>query len=191
MGGSAVSILRWKSGTSYLIESGKPFSLRNMMFQSAAAPEFKISLRAAGSSFPALRRCSCQGVLTGRRDHSRQGAANLPTGPLLDREPEEASGVVGPARPTPYRDFSSRVFRPAIGQLTCIMGWHPVLWVNRASENDPALTAAGASCGAFLFVGSVPDSLSRFLDSATTMGRMFCRERSLRKRRSCAASPKM
>jgi cyanophycinase len=176
MGGSAVSFLRWKSGTSYLIESGRPFSLRNMMFDQLL-PGFKIDLRGG-----AIQLSSTATAFVPKQ-------VSFPRGPLIldgsgnSADWSAASGSLKKlqgslAHPTDTIGIFSSSSAPASANTvsSILTAWGVptrILWVNEQQKNDPVVMAAGASCGAFVFAGCTPDSLSRFLDSATTMGRMF------------------
>ena len=176
MGASAVSLLRWKSGTSYLIESGRPFSLRNMMFDQLL-PGSTINLQSGAIQLPGTATAfvpkqvaSPPGpvILDGSGNSTDWSA---PTGSLKRLQ-------ASMAHPTDTIGIFSSSGVPASAQSvsSTLTSWgvaSRIFWVNELQKDDPAMTAAGASCGAFLFVGCVPDSLSRFLDSATTMGGMF------------------
>ena len=67
-GGSAVSFLRWTTGTQYVIEPGKPFSLRNMLFDQLL-PGSTIDLKTGSIQLPS----HCDGI--------RPEAVRFPAGP--------------------------------------------------------------------------------------------------------------
>jgi hypothetical protein len=48
-----------------------------------------------------------------------------------------------------------------------------VLWMDESLKDDQGLAAAANSCRGFVFAGNNPDSLARFLDSTTNVGRAF------------------
>jgi len=177
MGGSAVSFLRWKSGTSYLIESGKPFSLRDMMFDQLL-PGFKIDLQggeiqlsSTATAFVPKQFSAPSGliILDGSGNSTDWSAASGSLKRLQASlaHPTDTIGIFSsPGTPASANSISSTLTSWGVASR--------ILWVNELQKNDPALTAAGASCRAFVFAGCVPDSLSRFLDVATTtMGGMF------------------
>lgn len=176
MGASAVSFLRWDTRTSYQIESGKPFSLRDMIFDQLL-PGFTIDLQSGGIQ------------VSGAAVPFLAKQVSSPPGPIiLDGSGNSAdwSATTGSlkrlqgflAKPTDTIGIFSSPGIPASATLVSSMltSWgvsNRLFWVSELQKNDPVQAAAGAVCGAFLFVGCVPESLARFVDPATAMGGMF------------------
>jgi cyanophycinase len=176
MGGSAVALLRWKSDTKYVIESGAPFSMTNMKFDQLL-PGYKVNLRTG----EILRPFSAV-AFTPKQVSSPKGAILLDgSGNVADWSSSAGSLKKLQSSLTTPADtvgiFSSSA-APALANSvsSTLISWGVacrLLLVDESRKNDPSLVSAAATCGAYVFVGNSLDSLARFLNAATGVGNVF------------------
>jgi cyanophycinase len=176
MGGSAVALLRWTADTKCLVESGKPFSMQNMAFDQLL-PGYKINLATGEMQLPATA-----AAFRPKQLSSPKGAIILDgSGKLTDWSASTGSlrklqsALISPNDTIGI--FSSPAGgAPAASVDSTLRSWgvvSRVLWIDETHKNDPDMTAAAASCGAFIFAGNSPDSLAGFLSPVTTVGALF------------------
>jgi cyanophycinase len=176
MGASAVALLRWKSGTSYAIEAGKGFSLRDMMFDQVL-PGSSIDLRtgeiltsATAAAFTPMQVSTPRGPVlldgSGNANDWTAGTGSLKRFVAALTHANDTVGI-----------FSSPGVQSAASSLVATLDtWGTpsrIFWVNGVQQDDPDLSTAAGRCAGFLFVGCIPDSVTRFLDPSTRMGEMF------------------
>lgn len=176
MGGSAVTILRWLPGTTFSIQNGKPFSMRNMSFDNLI-PGFSVDLRSGRIGVPASARPfaaklpgfpPCPVVLDGSGNSADWTA---PTGSL------KKTLALSAGRGDTVGIFSAIGTPASANVVSSTLGsWgvpSRLFWVSTAMSQDVAWAASIAGCRAFVIVDVAADSLRALLDTSKAVGRAF------------------
>jgi hypothetical protein len=176
MGGSAVALLRWKSDTKYVIESGAPFSMTNMKFDQLL-PGYKVNLRtgevlrpSTAVAFLPKQVSSPKGAILldgsgNSSDWFSSGGSLKKLQSGLGTQTDTVGVFSSPASPASANSVSSTLNTWGVA---C-----KLLFLDESHKNDPIFATAMTSCGGFVFVGNSLDSLARFLDPATSVGSVF------------------
>ncbi|MCX6137898.1 MAG: T9SS type A sorting domain-containing protein [Ignavibacteriales bacterium] len=176
MGGSAVALLRWNVDTRYVIESGKSFSMQNMKFDQLL-PGYKINFAtgeilrpATATAFSPKQISSPGGTIildgSGKSIDWFASAGSFKKLQSLLINQNDAVGIFS----SPAASAGATLVRDSLNSWGLVSR---ILWIDETHKNDPNMTAAAASCGAFVFVGNSLDSLAGLLSTGTSVGAMF------------------
>lgn len=173
MGGSAVTILRWKNETQYSIESGKSFSMKNLKYDQLL-PGYKFNFAAgaviipsSATAFTPKRFSAPSGtvIIDGSGDQTDWFAqsGSLRRLQSLLANPNDRIGIISSP--------SSSADAAAINSTLNAWGLSTtLLWLNSASRNSSSFSNSIAGCGAFVIAGNNTDSLAILLGRETAAG---------------------
>lgn len=173
MGAGTVTILRFTPNTTYVLESSKPLSLKNMRFDQLTkgftfnittgdiiAPPTALAYSPNPVSFPASTfLLDGSGKLTdwfGSTGSMKRFQSYI----------VNATDTVG--------IFSSPVAQQNARSVdSCFNAWNVrsrLLFIDDSKKNDPAFASLISGCKGFVFVGNNPDSAARLFDAGTASG---------------------
>ena len=176
MGAGTVTVLRWKPETKFTTEPSKPLSISGMRLDQLT-DGFRISLpdgsiqpppTAAAYSPKSFRGIASTLYLDGSNAESDwfSGSGSLTRFARLFVPGTDTVGIL--SSPT----LSSAALSVAAA-LTQRGIPSRQLWLNDSRKNDPGIAQGFEGCKGFVFAWNSADSLAGYLDSATTVGRVF------------------
>lgn len=176
MGGSAVAFLRWQNSTSYIIQSGSPFSIQNMKFDQLLPGNkinlntFEITKNAGAIQFiPKEILLPKSSVLLDGSGNindwlaSNGSICNLQT--LLASQSDTIGIISSPANSLLVNSLIGSIVQSGFNSI-------PIL-LNDKNKNDLLLSGRVKNCNAFIIVGNTPDSLAQFLNILSNAGNEF------------------
>lgn len=176
MGSSAVALLRWGQNTTYSIEAGKPFSMKNMKFDQLL-PGYKYNLNTGeiivpqtASSFMPKQISMPGGAVildgSGNQTDWAASAGSIKRLQSLLNNSGDVIGIISSPTGQAQAEFVNTT-------LASFNAKSKLIYIDEAHKNDAAVKADILSCGAFIFVSNSPDSAPSLLNASTMIGAAF------------------
>jgi len=176
MGSGTVTIVRYTPRTQTALASGEQLSMTNLDFDQLTVGakiafttgEVYPSSSASAYAATAFSVRTSMVILDGSNSSSdwfgTSGSLRKLQNALV--MPMDTVGIIAsPSTPT-----------SAFAVQSALAAWGTparLLWINESTKDDPGVAAAIRACQGFVFAGNSPDSVARFLDSATQIGIAF------------------